>query len=248
MAEKHSRILGLILAAGKGTRMKNALPKPLVPLNSKPLVSYLINTLHNTGVSNIALVVGHGAVAVKAHFGNAISYVTQPEQHGTAHAVQCAIPLIRQYDKVLILMGDNPLLRVKTVRDFIRFQGESESPAAIMTGHFERHFPYARVIRNTQGSLLKCVEERDATEIEKRITEYMTSQFLFETAPLLEMLPQVPPHPLTGEIYLTDLINLYLRHNHPVGTFTVDDYQELVGLNTPEDVVWAEKVLATRSD
>ncbi|HCW76531.1 MAG TPA: UDP-N-acetylglucosamine pyrophosphorylase [Candidatus Marinimicrobia bacterium] len=248
MAEKSARILALILAAGKGSRMGNSLPKPLVLLNHQPLISYLIHTVRAISVTDIALVVGYGADLVVGEIGDAVNYyIRQPEQLGTGHAVTCALKLIEQYDSVLILMGDNPLLSPKTIQNMLEIQKVTNSPAVILTGQFDRHFPYARVVRDDHHRLIKCVEERDATVDEKTITEYMTSQFLFAVPVLLEMLPQLRPHPQTGETYLTDLINYYVQAGYDVETVIAENYQELVGLNTPEEVAWAENYLNSRT-
>lgn len=246
MAESPLTLLALILAAGKGTRMASTLPKPLVPLNHRPMISYLIQSVRALKVADIAVVVGHGADLVETVLGDGVKYIRQPAQLGTAHAVQCALPLIEHYDKVLILMGDNPLLRPNTLQHMMEFQNTTSAPAVILTGQFDTHFPYARVVRDAQHRLIKCVEERDATADEQTISEYMTSQFLFSVPVLLKMLPHLRPHRHTGETYLTDLINQYLQHGYGVETCLVGDYRELVGLNTPEDVAWAEQYLNHR--
>ena len=220
--------------------MGGPLPKPLVPLAGKPLINHLLDTLHQSHLNKIALVIGHQADRIKAYLGDSFEYVMQPEPLGTAHAVMCAAALIKRYEKVLILMGDNPLLLPETLKNLLKIQSETASPAAILTGRFETHFPYARVVRDEQNHLVKCVEERDATENELKIREYMTSQFLFESSLLLQMLPQLQPYPVTSEIYLTDLVNLCLQRGVSVETLAVAEFQQLVGLNTPDDIRWAE--------
>ena len=227
--------------------MGGSVPKPLVNLAGKPIIAHLVDAVREAGVDEIALVVGSNESLLRELFGNSVKYVSQPEPLGTAHAVQCAIPLIEQFDTVMILVGDSPLLRPATLQHLLNIQLASGSEAAILTGNFKQHYPYARVIRDENQHFLRCVEERDATPTEKRIQEYMTSHFCFAVPGLLTNLPQLKPHPVTGEIYLTDLINLYAKNGKTVETIVVPDSIELVGLNTPEDVAWAEMVFARAS-
>lgn len=233
----------MILAAGKGTRMNSPLPKPLIPLADRPIIRYVIDALRACHVSNIALVVGHQADLIKSQLGDRYQYVVQPEQKGMAHAVSQAVPIVSQFPKTLVFVGDSPLIQPDSIRKLIQHHQKKEAACSFLTAVFPVHFPYARVIRDDEGNVLRCVEERYATEEEKNIREYLTSHYIFDSEPLLAHVQEIKTDPATDEAYLTDIIGIFSDHGHRVNAVPVDHYRQLVGLNTPEDVLWAEAIL-----
>ena len=239
-----SKTSAIILAAGKGTRMRSDLPKPLVPVAGKPIVRHLIEALEQAGLENITVVIGHGSEAMKAELGERYTTAFQAVRSGTAHAVEVALDSVKESDYVYVMVGDSPLLTASSTEALFAEHVKRGAACSFLTATFGQHYPYARVIRGEDGSVTACIEERDATESQKEIKEYLASHFLFTTKHLLELIPQIKPHPRTEERYLTDMIPLLLEAGHKVEAISIDDWRELVGLNTPEDVAWAEKVLA----
>ena len=237
------RIVVLLLAAGKGTRMGEGPPKPLVKLRGKSIILHLIESVELVGIRDIYLIVGCRANEVQAALGARVKYVWQEDQLGTAHAVETAGDIIQSYEQVLVFVGDSPLLKPETIRRLIEAHQESGAACSFLTADFPIKLPYARVIRNDCRRLVKCVEQRDATPSELGVTELMTSHLLFNSAFLATNLGNIKPHPVTGERYLTDLINIGLQAGETVLAEEVADYRQLVGLNTPEDLAWAEEVM-----
>ncbi len=233
----------LVLAAGKGSRMKSNLPKPLVPLEGKPLLGYLLDALEVSAVAAQWVVVGHQGDLVKEFVGDRAACVWQPERLGTAHAVECALPrLPESCDDLLVFVGDSPLIRPQTIQRLVQRHHSTRAACAFLTATFGQHFPYARVITE-QDQLVKVVEERDATEAEKEVREYLSSHFIFQKQALDRFIPLISPHPRTAERYLTDAIDLLMEAGETVTFEKIDDYRELVGLNTPQDLAWAAQLL-----
>ena len=239
-----SKTAAIILAAGKGTRMRSDLPKPLVPVAGKPIIRHLIEALEQAGLEHITVVIGHGSDAMRAELGDVYTTAFQAVRSGTAHAVEVALDSVSNSDYVYVMVGDSPLLSPVSTEALYEEHIKRRAACSFLTATFGQHYPYARVIRGEDGSVSACIEERDATEAQKEIKEYLASHFIFTTKHLLAMIPQIKPHPKTEERYLTDMIPLLLEAGHKVEAISIDDWRELVGLNTPEDVTWAEKVLA----
>jgi bifunctional N-acetylglucosamine-1-phosphate-uridyltransferase/glucosamine-1-phosphate-acetyltransferase GlmU-like protein len=135
-------------------------------------------------------------------------------------------------------------LRAESIRALAARHVATGAGCTFLTSDFAKHFPYARVVRDELGQVIACVEERDCSADQAEITEYLTSHFLFDGPTLWPLLERVLPHPVTGERYLTDVIDLLLQEGHGVEAVAIEDWRELVGLNTPEDVAWAEEVLS----
>lgn len=236
--------IGLILAAGRGTRMKSDLPKPLVPLAGKPIVQYIIEAFHNADVDDVTLVVGYKAEAIKDEFGDLVNYVDQTEQKGTAHAIiQAKDKIDWQGNDVFVFVGDSPLITPRTVRLLYEHHIKEQAQCTFLTSDFKMKLPYARVVKGANGKLIKCVEEIDASEEELKITELLSSHFIFKGDFLFKYIDEVLPNPKNGEYYLTDIIGIFLKKGIKVETLKINEYEQLVGLNTPEDVAWAEKLL-----
>lgn len=236
--------IALILAAGKGTRMRSHLPKPIVPFKGKPIVSYLIDAFMHTGVEDIYLIVGHGADEVRAEIGEEVHYVYQLEQKGTAHAVlQMKDSTIWQDANVFVFVGDSPLIQASTIKLLEKHHRDSQASCTFLTADFPIHLPYARVLKNDSGQLIGCIEEKNATTDQLKITELLTSHFIFKGNDLFNHLSEIKADKDNQEYYLTDIIQLFLNKGMLVETLKIDSYKELVGLNTPEDIAWAEEAL-----
>jgi UDP-N-acetylglucosamine diphosphorylase/glucosamine-1-phosphate N-acetyltransferase len=233
--------LALILAAGKGTRMKSDLPKPLVPFMGKPIVEHLIDSFHEAGIEDVALVVGHGAEHIKAAFGADVQYVEQKEQLGTAHAVMMAEkPLDWKGKDIFVFVGDSPLVSSENIKALLKHHRKTDAACTFLTADFPEPYPYARLIRDDKGELLACIEERDCTEEQKKISQYLTSHYVFKAGHLFNYLHYIEPNLEKREYYLTDIIEILKEAGHKVETLAINEWQELVGLNTPEELQWAE--------
>jgi len=233
--------IALILAAGKGTRMKSDLPKPIVPFKGKPLVSHIINSFEEAGVKNVYLVVGYGASEVMRTVPVNVGFILQREQKGTGHAVMEGKEILPYKNKSLfIFVGDAPLISSKTIKKLKEHHEQTGAACTFLTAEFPTGIPYARIIRDKNGKLIKCVEEKNATEEEKKINELLSSHFIFNADLLFDNINRIEPDKQNGEYYLTDMIDIFLKDGKKVEVLKIDSFQELLGLNTPEDVVWAE--------
>ncbi|HWY99179.1 MAG TPA: NTP transferase domain-containing protein [Bacteroidia bacterium] len=232
--------IAIILAAGKGTRMRSTLPKPLVPLMGKPIVSYIIETFKNAGVNEVSLIVGHGAEEVKDKIGNKVHYYYQAEQKGTAHAVKQVPESILRNSNVFVFVGDSPLISTDTIKKLEAHHIQTGASCTFLTALFPIDLPYARVLRNDKRELVACVEEKNATAEQLKVRELLSSHFIFKGEDLVKYLNEIKPDKGNGELYLTDIIGIMLDKGLKVETLQIENYKELVGLNTPEDLLWAE--------
>jgi bifunctional N-acetylglucosamine-1-phosphate-uridyltransferase/glucosamine-1-phosphate-acetyltransferase GlmU-like protein len=207
------------------------------------MVRFLIDALESAGVEDIAVVIGHGADEMRRELGDNYKLPFQEVRSGTADAVACAASAVSDSKHVFVFVGDSPLLTADSIRALHDAHIQASAQCSFLTAHFETLFPYARIIRGADGAVEACIEERDCTESQKEIRELLTSHFLFDTAHLFDTLTRVPRHPTTEERYLTDVIGLTLEDKKKVSALSIDNWKELVGLNTPEDVAWAEEHL-----
>ena len=239
-------VAAILLAAGQGTRMRSPLPKPLVPLAGTPILHHLLAATQAAGIAQIAVVVGHGAEEVRAALPPTIATPLQAARDGMAGAVACAAAAVAGADQLFISVGDSPLLQPAAIRALLDRQAQTGAAAVFLTARFPQPLPYARVLRDADGRLRACKEERDCSPEEAAVPYYLSSHYVFSAAALWRHLPQVQPHPETGERYLTDVLPLLLAAGEGVEALEIDDWASLVGLNTPEDVAWAEAHLAQR--
>lgn len=233
----------ILLAAGKGTRMGASVPKPLVPVGGRPMIHRLIEAVQGAGIDTISAVVGHGAEQMRAALPEGVATPFQAVRSGTADAVAMAEKSVAGAAAVFVLVGDSPLLTAGALRRLLDHHEATGAACSFLTADFAQPFPYARVIRGPDGGVTGCIEERDCSPEQRKITELLTSHYVFDAAALWSRLPDIPRHPTTGERYLTDIIGLLLSDGRRIEALRIDDWRELVGLNTPADVAWAEGVL-----
>ncbi|MFH1467476.1 MAG: NTP transferase domain-containing protein [Pseudomonadota bacterium] len=237
-------VAGLVLAAGRGTRMKSPLPKVLVPLRGQPVIQHLLDNLEAAGIEDITVVVGHRADELRAALGSRYRYALQAEQRGMAHAVAVARPALEgRTEHLLVTVGDSPLLRPATVRRLVARHLASEAACTFLTAVIQPPLPYARVLRDAGGRVLRCVEERDCSPAQAAVRELLTSHYVFRARDLWRWLDTVAPHPVTGERYLTDITSLFAAAGLPMEAVPVEDPLELMGLNTLEEVALAARWL-----
>lgn len=225
-------INAIILAAGKGTRMKSALPKVMHELSGIPMIEHIVRTVKEANVSNIYLVVGHGAEKVKEHFkeDKTVYFVEQKEQLGTAHAVKQAKSFLDGKEgQTIILTGDTPLITVETIKRTIAEAQKGES--AVLTTIQEDPFGYGRIVRNKEGFVEAIVEEKDATEKQKEIKEVNTGIFSVENRLLFNAIEKIGNNNSQGEYYLTDIVGALAEDGYKMSSATTTNPDEVLGVN-----------------
>jgi bifunctional UDP-N-acetylglucosamine pyrophosphorylase/glucosamine-1-phosphate N-acetyltransferase len=224
----------VILAAGKGTRMKSQLPKVLHTIAGLPVVEHVLRTAAALMPASITMVVGHGAEEVKQAFGKRtqLQFVTQEKQLGTGHALLQTKPLLADKTGTLVLLsGDAPLLAVDSVKALVAAHTDAGAAATVITANFTRPFGYGRIVR-TGGNISKIVEERDASPTQRAITEINSGIYAFDLAPLFPALDSIGTANKQGEYYLPDLIAIYRKQKRTVATWTVARADEIRGINS----------------
>ncbi len=239
-------IITIILAAGKGTRMKSDLVKVLHPLLGLPMLSYSIElSLRGIKAEKTIVVVGYQADRIQEMYkGIPIEFALQEEQLGTGHAVLQAIPFLKAFSgSILILCGDVPLVKVETLRSFIDMYRENESTLSVLTTVVEEPFGYGRILRNPEGWLEKIVEEKDASEKERAIREINTGIYCVKAPFLKEGLRDIGKENAQGEYYLTDLVEIAKKNGLRCSAHIVVDPMEVMGINTRVDLAVANEKL-----
>ncbi|GAV25575.1 bifunctional protein GlmU [Carboxydothermus islandicus] len=221
---------GIILAAGKGTRMKSDLPKVVHEVAEKPMVLRVYEALVGAGVKRVVAVVGYRKEKVEEILGGRAVIAVQEEQLGTGHAALVAMPYIED-DNVIIVAGDTPLLKASTLQALIKKHLETGAYATVLTCFLSHPYGYGRIVRDGYGKILKIVEEKDATIEEKQIAEVNTGIYCFKTKILKEILPLLKAENAQKEYYLTDVIPLLLERGKVVETITIQDETEVQGVN-----------------
>ncbi len=227
-------LTAVIMAAGKSTRMKSRLPKPLHRLCGKPLLSYLLDACRSAGVSRTIVVVGHEAERVQEAFRGQCEFALQEEQLGTGHAVMSAKPLLEGYaGDLLVLPGDTPLIDGETLRQLAEHHRSSGAVATLLSAVLPHDAGmYGRVLRDSNGKVLGVVEAKDASPEQLAVREINTSIYCFQTPALFDALQEVRPDNAQGEYYLTDVIELFTRQGDKVEAVIADDWQVTLGVNT----------------
>jgi UDP-N-acetylglucosamine diphosphorylase/glucosamine-1-phosphate N-acetyltransferase len=238
----------IILAAGKGVRMRSDLPKVFHPVLGRPLLSYVIDTVKKLGIGQIYVVVGHKKEMMTDYFKDSgVIFVEQNEQLGTGHAVMQVKPLLADFSgEVLVLAGDVPLLRCSTLKGLIDFHLRHQAAATDLTAKLPDAGNYGRIIRDQAGHILRIVEKKDASPDELKITEINTGTFCFNSPALFEALAEVKAENAQKEYYLTDTIEILKRKKLPVFAYLASDYRETLGVNTPDELKQIEEILKSR--
>jgi len=239
----------VVLAAGKGTRMKSDLPKVLHKIAAKSLLEHVLDTVRLVGIDHTVVVVGHEAALVQETCGGpGLDFVLQEPQLGTGHAVQMAVPALRQGGYTVVLAGDVPLLRAATLEKLVAGTVQSGAAAVVLTCVVPDAGAYGRIVKNAAGQVQKIVEARDATDEELAIGEYNTGVFCFRTDQLVEALASLTTDNKQGEYYLTDTVAYLVLRNRTVATVVTTDPDEVVGINTVAELGAAEAILARRGE
>ena len=239
--------VAVILAAGKGTRMKSALPKVLHAVGGQSMLRHVMTAAEQAGAKRTIVVVGFGGDQVQAEIGAAAEYVLQAEQLGTGHAMMQAQPVLAGYTgTVLLLCGDTPLLTGNTLQQLVAAHQQSGAAATVLTAMPADATGYGRILRDKSGQVLGIVEQKDATPEQKQIGEINTGIYCFEAAPLFAALAGLTCNNAQQEYYLTDVLAILAQAGQRVGAVEVADFQETLGINSRLQLAEAEKILRQR--
>ncbi|MCY6371978.1 bifunctional UDP-N-acetylglucosamine diphosphorylase/glucosamine-1-phosphate N-acetyltransferase GlmU [Clostridium ganghwense] len=237
----------IILAAGKGKRMKTNLPKVLHKVCGKEMVNHVIDTLKRCDIDDIDVIIGNGAEEVKKSTQNRnVSYSIQKEQLGTGHALMCSKDFLKNKEGVVaVFTGDAPLIREETVQKLIEFHKNGDYKATILTAIVEDATGYGRIIRNKENEVEKIVEHKDCTEEELKVREINSGMYCFDIKELIKNLDKLSNSNSQGEYYLTDVIEILKNNNCKVGAIDVN-VDEIRGVNSRIQLAEAEEILRKR--
>ena len=247
----------VVLAAGHGTRMRSARPKPLHRLCGRPMILHVLDALAELPVTRVVVVVGHRAEWVTktlidhAPAGMAIEFVEQAEQRGTGDAMSVALTGLPEEEMsddgdVVVLPGDTPLLRPDTLARLVHAHRAHDDAATLLTAVLDDPTGYGRVVRGRNDAVARVVEHGDATDEELGVTEVNTSMYCFKRSVLAPSLRRLSPANAQGEYYLTDVVEVLYEAGHRVGSLVVEDTMEVAGVNDRAQLAIAEAELRDR--
>lgn len=237
----------VILAAGKGTRMKSDVPKVLHKVAGKPVLQYVLDVTKSLRSLKTYVVVGHKSEMVKAYVGKDVDVAVQKKLLGTADAVRSVEAYLKGYrGQVLILCGDTPLLDKEIIRKLINKHLKTKAACTVLTARIPEPGTYGRIIRGGDDSIVAIREHKDATEDERAISEINVGVYCFRCPLLFETLKKVQLNPKKKEFYLTDAVELLLSRHEKVETVVTDDPNVAFGVNTREDLALCESILRKR--
>jgi bifunctional UDP-N-acetylglucosamine pyrophosphorylase/glucosamine-1-phosphate N-acetyltransferase len=232
----------IIMAAGKGKRMKSNLPKVLHNLAGKPILNYVLDTVSQLEVKRKILIVGYKSDKIRELIGDKIEYVEQKEQLGTAHAVLQTKKLLSDFKgDVLILSGDVPFLTIKTLKKLLKYHQINNFSCTLLSTVLKNPKGYGRIIRDKKGEIKGIIEEVDLSADRKKITEINSGIYCFNKDKLFRALEQITPNNKQGEYYLTDTVEILLKEGSTVGNIIVKDYSEILGINSRLDLADASR-------
>ncbi len=244
MSNSKNQLAVVVLAAGKGTRMKSDLPKVLHPLADQPMIDWVVDLAQEMGAVKTVVVVGHRAELVREHLAGrpGLAFARQEPQLGTGHAVMAAAPELEGFEgQVLILYGDVPGLRRSTAQGLVDRQLSQGNDQTVLAMELDPPPAYGRLILDAEGRLSRIVEERDASPEEKKITLVSSGIFVFRGGPLWECLPLLTTDNDQKEYYLTDLAAVFSQRGYRVGYAVAPDPPELQGINSRDELAWMER-------
>lgn len=240
-------IMAIVMAAGKGTRMKSKKSKLVQKIYGKEIVKRAVENAENAGVSDIVAVVGYQKEEVMAVLGDTVKYAYQDDMLGTGHAVLQAKEYLQgKKGRVLVLNGDVPLLRPETLNKLLEKSIENKEYATLLTAIYDNPYGYGRIIRDEGGNISAIVEEKDTTDDQKEIKEINAGIYCFDIEELLAALEELKPNNAQGEYYITDVIGIMNKKGLKTGAVVVEDNTEILGVNDRIQLEMLTKVLQMR--
>lgn len=241
----------IILAAGKGTRMKSELPKVLHPVAGKAMVAHVIDAARGAGAAQIVVVYGHGGELLPERLGadgTDLTFARQEVLNGTAKAVEAALPALRgECRDVLILCGDTPLVDQELLREFFEQHRQQGSVVSILSSQIDQPGSYGRIVRDGQGRVIAIVEARDATVGQRAINEVNSGIYAVQRSFLAEALPAVGSDNAQGEYYLPDIVSIAVARGLPVEALVTGDFTKTLGVNSRAELAQAGQLLYERT-
>ena len=241
--------VAIVLAAGKGTRMKSDLPKVLHQVCGKSMVEHVFDAVRGAGVTRIVCVIGHEADLMRKTLSGQgdVEFILQSEQNGTGHAVQMTAESLADHDgPVLVLAGDTPLLKASSLTGLLKELRDAGASCVVGSAITENNTGLGRIVRREDGSFAAIVEEKDATDDQKQIQEINTGCYAFDSRGLFESLREVRPLNSQGEYYLTDCPKILQSHGKIVLAAAKLDIAEAMGVNTKEQLAEVEQTMTAR--
>ncbi|MGM0378703.1 MAG: bifunctional UDP-N-acetylglucosamine diphosphorylase/glucosamine-1-phosphate N-acetyltransferase GlmU [Bacillota bacterium] len=239
-------LTGIILAAGKGTRMKSSLPKVLHKVAGKTMLDHVIDSLESVDCNKSMVVIGHKKEMVKNEVNRKVNYVIQDKQLGTGHAVMMCQNQLPDNGDVLIVYGDTPLLTSNTLNEFVKNHKDNGNVISVLSAKVDNPFGYGRIIKDSKGNLVKIVEQKDASDKEKKVNEINSGIYCIKAIDLKKGLDKLDNNNSQNEYYLTDLVSILKSENKKVGSYIIDDNKEITGVNTRKDLFNVQKIFTKR--
>ncbi len=238
----------VVLAAGKGTRMKSEVPKVLHKILGKPMIGYVLDLVSQLKIDETIVVVGHKGHLVEGHCrGYSARFVFQKEQRGTAHAVSFAVTELDHFKgDVLILCGDTPLFKRNTLEQFMARHSREGNKLSVLSGRMAEPTGYGRILRSPDGKVVGIREEKDATAEEKKINEINTGVYACDADFLSDAINRVGCNNAQQEYYLTDIVSVGYERGEPPGAYCLASEEEIRGVNSRFDLSCAEEILLKR--
>ena len=234
-----NEIAAVVLAAGKGKRMKSDLPKVLHEMLGRPMIEFVLDTLISLNINKIYVVIGHRADLVREalrDYTDNIEYILQAEQRGTGHAVQMAEKALAELEgDILVLAGDVPFLSAETITSLIEVHRREKAAATVLSSILPDPANYGRIVRKPGTDLVDyIVEHKDASEEERKIGEINTGTFCFDSRYLFDCLREIDDDNAQGEYYLTDIMGILRERGLKAAVYLTDNADEALGVNSAE--------------
>jgi bifunctional UDP-N-acetylglucosamine pyrophosphorylase/glucosamine-1-phosphate N-acetyltransferase len=246
-SKKEEYVITVIMAAGKGTRMKSNKSKLVHKIYGKELVKRVADLAYKVGTDEVVAVVGHLKEQVQEALGDSVKYAYQEELLGTGHALMQAAPFLEgKKGKVVVLYGDVPIIRPETLKKLITKSVIGKEYATLLTAIYENPTGYGRIVRDEGGNIEEIVEEKDATPSQREIKEINSGIYCFDIEELLKALKLIEPNNAQGEYYLTDVIKIMNDKGLKTGAVIVEDNTEILGVNDRAQLELLTRVLRMR--